>query len=305
MKSVIVLGANGFLGSKLANTLAARGCSVLAMVDGRFPYEHLKHIDRIRTIEFSLSRLEDLNDYPDFNSVDTLYNMAWSGVNALSRNEAEEQAQNILYGLKVMAFAKHHNIKKIIVPGSASEVSCGGSTITGREIPAPSDMYSAAKVATRYVCQTYADQHDIELIWTLITSVYGPGRNDNNLISYTIQSLLKGEKPQYTKLEQKWDYLYIDDLMNAFFLLGEKGIGGKVYPIGSGIYHRMRDYVEKIRDLINPSAELGIGTLPYKKKNVIDNQMMDITELQKDTGFVPKVSFADGIVEVIKYFKNV
>ena len=56
-------------------------------------------------------------------------------------------------------------------------------------------MYSASKVATRYVCQTYARLHNIDLIWTLITSIYGSGRNDNNLISYAIQSLLKGEKP--------------------------------------------------------------------------------------------------------------
>ena len=131
--------------------------------------------------------------------------------------------QNVMFGLKVMEFANHHNIERVIVPGSAAEVSCGDGVITGKETPAPSDMYSSAKVATRYVCQTYARKHDIDLIWTLITSIYGPGRNDNNLISYVIQSLLKGEIPSTTGLEQEWDYLYIDDLINALVLLGERG----------------------------------------------------------------------------------
>lgn len=304
MKKVLVVGANGFLGSRLSLTLADRGCEVIAFVDSRFPYTSLKDSKHIQIVEFLLEEMEKVYDLPLLNGIDTLYHFAWLGVNALNRNEAEIQVQNVVYGIKVMEFAKHHNIKRVIIPGSAAEVSCGDGIITGEENPAPSDMYSATKVATRYVCQTYARQHGIDLIWTLITSIYGPQRKDNNLISYCIQSLLKGEKPSFTGLEQQWDYLHVEDLMEALVLLGEKGKGGKVYPVGSGEHRQMKDYVEIIRQIINPSAPIGIGDIPYKNPNKIDNQVLDISSLKTDTGFLPKWTFEKGIISVIENFKN-
>lgn len=302
MNKVLVIGANGFLGTKLTLALASNGYSVVALVDRRFPYDSIKCQTNIQTIEFVLEEIDSLEGEA-FLNIDVLYHFAWAGVNAAYRNTAEVQVQNVMFGLKVMEFAERNHIHKVIIPGSAAEVSCSSGVITGHEIPAPSDMYSASKVATRYICMNYARQHNVGLIWTLITSIYGPGRDDNNLLSYTITTLLKGDKPSTTKLEQKWDYLHIKDLVSALILLGEKGIPGKIYPIGSGEYRQMRNYVETIRDLINPSLPLGIGDLPYKT-DVVDNQMMDISEIKADTGYSPKICFDQGIQEVITFFKT-
>lgn len=304
MKKVIVLGANGYIGSRLSLTLAERGYDVVALVDKRFNYAHLNGIEHLQTVEFQLEDLDALYDNTCLEGVDTIFHMAWSAVNAQLRNAAEEQVKNIMFGLRVLEFAEHQGIKRVIVPGSAAEVSCGDGIITGKEVPAPSDMYSSAKVATRYICQTYALQHQIDLVWTLITSIYGTNRNDNNLITYAIQTLLKGEKPEFTGLAQKWDYLHIDDLVNALIALGEKGVGGKVYPVGSGEYMSLRENVEMIRDIINPELPLGIGVLPYKNPNKVDNQVLDISELCNDTGFVPQRTFLEGITEVINEYKQ-
>ncbi len=304
MNKVVVLGANGYIGSRLSLALAERGYDVVALVDKRFNYTHLSGIEHLKTVEFQLEDLESLYDNSTLKDADTLFHMAWSAVNAKLRNEAEEQIKNIMYGVRVLEFAEHQGIKRVIVPGSAAEVSCGDGVITGKEVPAPSDMYSAVKVATRYICQTYARQHQIDLVWTLITSIYGTNRNDNNLITYAIQSLLNGETPQFTGLAQKWDYLHIDDLVNALIALGDKGVGGKVYPVGSGEYKTLRKYVEMIRDIINPALPLGIGALPYKNPNKIDNQVLDISELRDDTGFVPQQTFLEGITEVINEYKQ-
>lgn len=305
MKKVLIVGANGFLGSRLSIALANKGYRVVALVDKRFPYDKLRNIQNVTIIEFILEELELVSEKSLLSGIDTLYHFAWAGVNALTRNESEIQVQNVMFGLKVLEFANRLKIKRVIIPGSAAEVSCGKGIITGNEIPAPSDMYSSAKVATRYICQTYARLHNIDLMWTLITSIYGPGRNDNNLITYIIQTLLKGEKPSTTGLEQKWDYLYIDDLLRALILLGEKGIGGKVYPIGSGEQKQMREYVEIIRKLIDPSLPIGIGEIPYKNPDQIDNQICDISELYQDTGFKAQYDFQRGINITIQYFKTI
>lgn len=301
MQRVIVIGANGFLGSHLALQLAKEGKDVLALVFEGTEYGFLRSKDGITCKEFTFDNINHI----DACGYDTIFHMAWASVSTTYKNEVLTQAQNILYGLKVLEYAEKNQIKKVVIPGSAAEVSCGQGVITGYETPAPSDLYSASKVATRFVCQTYARQHNIDLVWTLITSIYGPGRNDNNLITYAIKSLLKGEKPSFTGLEQQWDYLYIDDLISALIALGEKGLGGKVYPVGSGEHRKMNEYVYILRDKINPKLPLGIGDYPYKNPDKIDNQVLDISELKKDTGFEAKFSFDQGIEKTIEYFKHV
>lgn len=304
MKNVAIVGANGFIGSNLTKYLALHGYHVIAMVDPRFDYGSLLSLPDVICIEFSLEHLEVIYEDVRFDNIDFLYHLAWVGVNAKYRNDSEAQLQNIPYGMKVLDFCDVHHIKRVLIPGSAAELSCGGSVISGKECPAPSDMYSATKVAVRYICQTYAKQKNIDLIWPLITSIYGPGRDDNNLISYAIKTLLRGEKPSFTGLEQEWDYLYIDDLMVALEGLGNRGISGKVYPVASGIHCQMKTYVERIRDVIDPALPLGIGDLPYKNPEKIDNQVFDISELVVDTGFSPKVLFEEGIMNTIDYFKT-
>lgn len=303
MKKVIVIGANGFIGSNLSLHLASQGYVVVALVAKGFPYDFLLNKENITCLEYTFDDLSSLNQHPLLAHADMIYHMAWAGVSTTFKNDAMTQAQNILYGLKVLDFAKDNGINRVIVPGSASEYACGQGIINGQNMPAPSDLYSASKVATRMVCQTYARQLGITFIWTAITSIYGPGRNDNNLITYAIKTLLRGEKPSFTGLEQQWDYLYIDDLMTALQAIGENGKDGKIYPIGSGVHHQMRKYVEILRDKIDPSLPLGIGDMPYKNAT-IDNQILDITELKNDTGFVPRYSFEKGIALTIDYFKS-
>ena len=227
--------------------------------------------------------------------------MAWVGVNANDRNNAEVQSLNILYNIRTVEFVANHSIKKLIVPGSASQYACSQRVIDGTGEFAPSDLYAASKSAVYEYVKLLCAQKQIGLIWTLITSIYGPGRDDNNLISYAIKSLLKGEHPSFTGLEQQWDYLYIDDLMKALYLLGLKGHGGVVYPVGSGEHRQMREYVEIVRESINHALPLGIGDKPYKNK-VIDNQILDITALKNDTGFKADYTFEEGIRIVIDDF---
>ncbi len=297
----VVIGANGYIGFQLTQYLVAQHCDVVALVPFGVDYEHVKKLS-VQCIEFSFDNLHQVKLLACKNA-DVVYNMAWVGVNANDRNKAEVQSLNILYNIRVVEFLANHSIKKLIVPGSAAQYACSQRVIDGTGEFAPSDIYAATKNAVYDYLKLLCTQKQIGLIWTLITSIYGPGRDDNNLISYAIKSLLNGERPSFTGLEQQWDYLYIDDLMKALYLLGLKGHGGLVYPIGSGEHRQMREYVEIIRDSINPAFPLGIGDKPYKNK-VIDNQILDVTALKNDTGFKADYSFEEGIRIVIDDFRK-
>ena len=137
---------------------------------------------------------------------------------------------------------------------------------------------------------------------------FAPGNNntydgEKTMVMSLIAQLLAGQKPGLTKGEQIWDYLYADDVADAFMLLAQKGKDGGIYPIGSGDPRPLREYIEIIRDAIDPALPLGFGEVPYGDKQVM-YLCADISKLREDTGFVPHINFKDGVFRTIEFVKN-
>ena len=137
----------------------------------------------------------------------------------------------------------------------------------------------------------------------MLPSTYGERRRNDNIITYTIKTLLGRGKPSYGDLNQMWDFLYVADVARALRLIGESGHPGKVYGIGSGIHKPLKDYIERIRDIIDPSLPLGIGERPEMSGKTIC-ACINIADLQKDTGFKPLVTFDEGIERTINWIRD-
>jgi len=298
----LVTGADGFLGKNMVQKLLDEGKEVFAIV---YAKNDISYNDN-KLLHVTSMDLNDLMQHVELfkkAQIDTLYHFAWGGVKPELRNDTDVQMANINMAIKCMKFAKECEIKKVIFPGSTNEYLYYGKPIGKNAVPSPNNAYGAAKVASRYICSEYAKQYDIDFIYAIITGIYAPDRRDNNVIYYTIDKLVRGEKPSLTRLEQLWDYIYIDDVKEALYLLGEKGIGGKIYGVGHGDNWKLCNYIQIIHKLINEKLPLGIGEIPYNS-DILPSSCIDLTEIKKDTGFEPKVSFEEGILQVINRIKG-
>ena len=127
-----------------------------------------------------------------------------------------------------------------------------------------------------------------------ILSVFGVGSIPNSIIPSSIDKFLKHEHAAFTKGEQLWDFLYCDDAALAFYLIGERATESKLYPLGSGQPRPLADYITAMRDVVDPTAPLFLGELPYPPGQVM-RLCADLSELTADTGFAPEVGFEKGI----------
>ena len=84
--------------------------------------------------------------------------------------------------------------------------------------------------------------------------------------------------------------------------MGEKGIHGKIYCLGSGCVRPLREYIEEIRNNIDAKQELKFGEVAYGANQVM-YLCADISELTQDTGFNPQYNFEKGIKEMIEWCK--
>lgn len=303
MKRAVITGAGGFIGKNLIERLLRENIQVYG-IDIEAVQERIPTGSNITPLSMDITDKRALANILKTAKPDVFYHLAWQGVSTDVKNEISIQLANISLAIAALEACAEAGCGHIIIPGSASEYAYCGQTIDGKNVLSPGDAYAASKAAAQILCQWYARQHELNLNWLLIGSIYGPGRNDSNILTYTIRALLHGEEPKYSKLEQLWDYIYIDDLIEALYLVGLYGKPNKVYPVGSGKARPLAEYIEQIRAVIAPGAPLEIGVLPYKFGNRPDNSVLDIRSLREDTGFTPKISFGEGIRRTIRYFKE-
>lgn len=302
MKSVVVDGATSMLGLALINECIEREIKVLAIA--RRESKRLARIPKSEYVKIVLCNQEEISDL-DTSGMDryeVYYHFAWGNVRAEERRNAVLQEPNIGYTFDSVYLAKRLGCRRFVGAGSQAEYG-RVSGVIGPDTPAnPEVAYGIAKYAAGKMAMILCDSLVMECIWTRTFSVYGLGDNDTTLIMYAIDKLLKGERPIFTKAEQKWDYLYSKDAGKAFLMIGEKGKKGKIYCIGSGKSRPLSEYIYMLREAIDSKLPLGIGEIEYTPLQVM-NLQADISNLKEDTGFEPRYSFEEGIRETIEWFK--
>ena len=100
--------------------------------------------------------------------------------------------------------------------------------------------------------------------------------------------------------EQIWDYLHEDDAGAAFVAVAEKGVDGKIYPLGSGVGRPLKEFVQDVISVVNPDYEPEFGKYPYSSTQPM-YLVVDESELYFDTGWKPKLNFIEGIEKIMDY----
>ena len=295
-------GPTGAIGVALIQTLVNNNVEVLAVVrKGSKRICNIPQSEYVRIVEFDLLELKKLPER-EKDEYDVFYHLGWDGTFGNSRNNMQGQLQNIQYALDAVECACKMGCKKFVGAGSQAEYGRVEGKLSAATPTFPENGYGIAKLCAGQMTQILCEQKGMEHIWVRILSVYGPYDGENTMVMSTVNKLLKGERPSFTKGEQMWDYLYSKDAGKALYLVGEKGIHSKIYCLGSGCVRPLREYIEVIRNEIAPKQGLKFGGVAYG-----ENQVMylcaDISELTQDTGFKPQYDFEKGIKETIEWCK--
>ncbi len=304
MYRVVITGPTGAIGIALIENLIKRDISVVAVCHCNSKrINRIPKSDRVSIVECDLENIKSLPDLVS-GKCDVFYHFAWACTFGDSRNNIDAQMKNIQYTLEAVEVAKKLGCNKFIGAGSQAEYGRFEGVLNSTTPTYPENGYGIAKLCAGQMSRIRCAQLGIEHIWTRILSIYGPYDGEKTMIMSVINQLLLGQKPSCTKGEQIWDYLYSKDAAQAFYLLGERGVSGKTYCLGSGKGKKLSNYITTIRDAIDSNMMIGFGDIPYSEKQVM-HLCADISDLEKDTGFSPKYSFETGVSETIKWVKGV
>lgn len=294
MKRAVVTGATGAIGTALVAELVKEGTEVLVLT--RKDSKRNKNIPDSPLVSLKYASLEEFGSLENDTGKDwdVFYHLAWEGTTGKARNDMYLQNENVRHALDAVGLARRFGCHSFVGAGSQAEYGRKEGML-GPETPvSPETGYGMAKLAAGQMTRAYAHELGMRHIWVRVLSVYGPFDGDGSMVMSTIGKLKAGLVPEFTRGEQMWDYLYSMDAGRAFAAMGDKGTDGKVYVLGGGSARPLREYIEIIRDVCAPEAEIALGVLPYARDQVM-YLCADISEITRDTGWAPEVSFEEGI----------
>ena len=300
--NAVVTGPTGAVGRALISELLSSGESVTALVN-----PESRRLGALT--ESELLRIEkcDIGAYRGFcgdseTEYGVFYHLAWRGSSGSGRNDARLQEDNLESSFEAVRLASRLGCKTFVFAGSQAEygVMPYGVKLRGDTPCNPVTEYGKYKLRAGYETRKLCESLGIKHIYVRILSVYGPYDGSGSMISNAVRLLERGEAPKYTAGEQIWDYLYSHDAAKALHALAVRGSGEKIYALGSGEGMPLYEYVKIIHKVVNPDIPVVLGELEYGKNQVM-YLVADITELTNDTGFVPEVSFEEGIRSCLEW----
>ena len=289
----IVTGANEFVGKWLVKKLSASCEKIYAVI--KDDNEDISCLDGLENVAVVYCDLRDIKSLPQKISdrdIECFYHLAWVGSAGMLRADYSVQLKNAEFSCDSALAAKEIGCKKFLCAGTITE-NIADEILTLQNV-SQNMMYGICKKTTHLLLEVLCKKIDLQMIWMQFSNIYGPGDSSGNLISYALGNLIKGEIPAFSKGSQPYDFIFIDDLVSAAALLGEKNVEPGNYFLGSGDCRLLREHLVRIPAAVGKDCRLGIGERPEDGLTYCKD-WFDISKLREQTGFAPAYTFEEGI----------
>lgn len=292
MKKVIVSGANGFVGGALTRELIKNGIQVIAL-DMEGHNNNLPESELVKFYPFSLDDVMKLKECLVDRDCDTFYHLAWAGSAGPARADTCLQLKNAQWTVDCLKLAKELGCTRFVNAGSIMELETIKAVFNPGNKPGLGYIYGSGKLVAHTMCKSVAADIGIDLIWAMITNAYGVGERSPRMVNTTIQKCIRGESPQFTAGTQNYDFVYIDDVARAFYLIGKNGKPFSEYLIGSSKAKPLKEFLLEMKEAIAPELDFVFGDIPFTGVNQ-PLEDFDCSKTEQDTGFKAEISFGEG-----------
>lgn len=341
-KRILITGGDGFVAANLTRELLARGAVVTVVSRHQRPFPTAQLLDNSELLpDIELSDLTDFIQVQKIcnrHQIDTIFHLAASAIVSDAANSPMSTFQNnIIPTLNLLDVARINKIPRVLI--ASTDKSYGDHADISDPEPLPykedhalrgMDVYSASKVCTDILAQTYSYQFGLPSLIVRSCNIYGPGdMNFTRLIPRTTLRLLAGKAPVINdgNANVLREYIYVDDVVGAYLFLAENmdryyqqgkpktgraTYGWGAFNVGSYTaddniaikdFENIRSVSQVINKLANAiGSEVTPKTIP-KPDNFIEipDQYLDSSKLMA-FGFKPTIGFDEGIEKTISWY---
>ncbi len=316
-KTILITGGTGYLGFSLAQKLSSVACDIILLSRKNAIPEIPNSLANISLVTNDVKSSEMWIDL--LQGVDIVFHFAaQTSSKYANENPRDDMASNLFPVVDIIeACQKYDYFPDIIFSATSTQVGLTlDPPIKEDRIDAPVTVYDINKLAAEKYLMYYSNQLGRRAVSLRLTNVYGPGpassKNDRGILNMMVKRALHKEPlTVYGDGEFIRDYVYVDDVINAFLTAGAQinKLKGDYYLIGSGVGYTIKAMMKEIADQVEQKVghksaiehvpmPNGISAIEFR------NFVADTSKFRQQTAWRPEHPLQEGIKKTIEFFQK-
>ncbi len=292
----LVVGGAGFLGKHLVQRILHKFDSISVVDTAHYPetWHHTQQIDCYRMAG------EDITPAMIEGTEFAVYLAGQTDVKMGRESPIYNFNRNVASLFSFLEAARHcAHPPRIIYISSKNVYGSGSRLFTELDPLAPVEPYGMTKAMADIMCQGYKEAYNLPITVLRNTSTYGPhGRPDLVVSLFIKRALASMPITIYGKGDKRYDFNYVDNLIDAIMLAVKKEAG--IYNIASGQRKSLNEWAAQIVQMCNSKSEI---LTDESKGGESVEQLLSIDKARGALGYSPKVLAREGLEKTIQWFR--
>lgn len=316
-KKVLITGGLGFIGSNLARALVPLGADVL-LVDSLIPDYggNQFNIDGIeQSVRVNIADVRDVNGMQYLlRGQAFLFNLAGQVSHVDSMTDPMTDLEiNCRSQLSILEACRHASPETRIVYASTRQIYGKPVTLPAREDHPvrPTDVNGINKASGEMYHQIYCEVYGLRTTSLRLTNTYGPRQlmkhNRQGFAGWFIRRVVLDEEILlFGDGEQKRDFNYVEDVVDAFLLAAasEQAIG-KTFNLGAKPPISLRTFVDLLYEVSGKAANYSLVPFPEERRRIdIGDFYTDYSKIERELGWRPETTLRDGLKKTVDYYRE-
>ncbi|OGF54372.1 MAG: hypothetical protein A2452_02215 [Candidatus Firestonebacteria bacterium RIFOXYC2_FULL_39_67] len=301
-KRVLITGASGFIGSHIVNRIRKDNTVAVVMLNDEHSTRIEDSLGGIIRYNVDLKSTSDIMKVvADFKPDVILHLASIYAVNHKSEQIESLIETNVLGITNLLEASVAGKVKLFVNTSTCFVYDKSTRKIKENYQLKPLNLYGLTKINTEQLCDFYSDNYGLNCLTLRIFPPYGPNDNKRRLVPYVIDNCLSNNDIKLTSGIQKWDFVYVEDIVDAYILsLRAKIKGHEIINIGSGVATKVKDVTKLILKYAKSKSKLFFGSIPHRE-NEVWYCCADLLKAKRILGWRPKTSIASGIKKTVDW----
>lgn len=306
VRQVLVTGAAGFVGATLVRRLLEEGHRVHALLrPGTNTWRISGVADALVRHTLELCDADAVEHLVHRLQPEWVFHLAARGAYSWQSDAREMIDTNVHGTVNLVEACLRHGVLAFVNTGTSSEYGARDHAPDEDEALDPNSDYAVTKAAATWWCRMRARRARANLVTLRLYSVFGPFEDPRRLIPTLITEGLKGRLPRLVHPETARDFIYVDDVVEAYVRVAEHQghEPGAVYNIGTGTQLTIRDVVDIARRTMAIASEPVWGSMPARSWDAA-TWVANVRRVTSTLDWRANTSFEDGLRRTITWLEG-
>lgn len=307
MKTFLITGASGFIGSNLVHSLIKKSGNHHLLINSNSNLWRIKQV--LPNVQLHRA---DICDNKKIKSLikklepDYTFHLSSYGVYPKQNNFNSMIMTNVLGTFNLLeSLEKYSESSKIVNAGSFFEYGKKTKPIKKSDLLEPNTPYGVSKAAQSLTANYFSQKTKLSINTLRIFGAYGKYESKNRLIPDIILSILKQKKLFISSPKSMRDFIHVDDVISCIHKISRTKLNNEIINVGNGKEYSVEEIIAICRKCFDEDIPVNYN---LKNQREFDKTSKvcsaNVSELNQLLNWKPKISITDGLMDSYNWFKK-